>query len=80
MILILYCTGLAAANGTEISGEVYAWVVVFILPVNSAINPILYTLSTINLLQVQLVYNIHSLELYVSLNKIHRMPRTMCFE
>ncbi|RZF37907.1 hypothetical protein LSTR_LSTR005407 [Laodelphax striatellus] len=29
-----------------ISADLYAWVVVFILPVNSAVNPILYTFTT----------------------------------
>jgi hypothetical protein len=36
-----------ALSGHVISGEVYAWAAVFILPVNSALNPILYTLSAI---------------------------------
>ncbi|XP_060571983.1 G-protein coupled receptor GRL101-like [Ruditapes philippinarum] len=36
-----------ALYGHVISGEVYAWAAVFILPVNSALNPILYTLSAI---------------------------------
>ncbi|XP_060558250.1 uncharacterized protein LOC132718555 [Ruditapes philippinarum] len=39
--------GIMALNGHEISGDVYAWAAVFILPVNSALNPILYTLSAI---------------------------------
>jgi hypothetical protein len=45
MYLILL--GIMALNGHEISGDVYAWAAVFILPVNSALNPILYTLSAI---------------------------------
>ncbi|XP_077864518.1 uncharacterized protein LOC100371357 [Saccoglossus kowalevskii] len=36
----------AALAGAQISGGVYAWVAVFILPVNSALNPILYTMTT----------------------------------
>ncbi|XP_064489431.1 relaxin receptor 2-like isoform X2 [Ornithodoros turicata] len=32
--------------GTPISDTLYAWVAVFLLPVNSALNPILYTLTT----------------------------------
>ena len=32
--------------GVEISGDLYAWLVVFVLPVNSALNPLLYTLTT----------------------------------
>ncbi|XP_029633576.2 G-protein coupled receptor GRL101 isoform X2 [Octopus sinensis] len=38
--------GIASLCGQRIPPEVYAWVAVFILPVNSAINPVLYTLST----------------------------------
>jgi hypothetical protein len=36
-----------AISGYDIPGEVYSWVIVFILPINSAVNPILYTLSVI---------------------------------
>lgn len=36
-----------ALSGYAISGDVYAWAAVFILPVNSALNPILYTLTAI---------------------------------
>ena len=36
-----------ALTGTEISGDVYAWTAVFVLPINSALNPFLYTLSAI---------------------------------
>lgn len=32
--------------GVAIQPDLYAWVAVFLLPVNSAINPILYTLTT----------------------------------
>ena len=38
-------SGLAAFGGVAISGEIYAWTAVFILPVNSALNPFLYTFS-----------------------------------
>lgn len=30
----------------EISADIYAWLVVFILPLNSAVNPLLYTFTT----------------------------------
>ena len=30
-----------------IPGEVYAWTAVLVLPINSALNPFLYTLSAI---------------------------------
>ncbi|XP_045187782.2 G-protein coupled receptor GRL101-like [Mercenaria mercenaria] len=39
--------GVTALSGHVISGDVYAWAAVFILPVNSALNPILYTLTAI---------------------------------
>ncbi|XP_053389711.1 uncharacterized protein LOC123562081 [Mercenaria mercenaria] len=39
--------GIMALNGHPISGDVYAWTAVFILPINSALNPILYTLTAI---------------------------------
>ncbi|CAL1534132.1 unnamed protein product [Lymnaea stagnalis] len=35
-----------ALGGLNISDELYAWVIVFVLPVNSALNPMLYTLTT----------------------------------
>lgn len=35
-----------AMAGVTIQKDLYAWVAVFLLPVNSAINPILYTLTT----------------------------------
>ncbi|XP_059621813.1 relaxin receptor 1 [Phlebotomus argentipes] len=30
----------------EISADIYAWIVIFILPLNSAVNPLLYTFTT----------------------------------
>ncbi|KAJ8301169.1 hypothetical protein KUTeg_020156, partial [Tegillarca granosa] len=40
--------GLMSLSGrVVISGEVYAWAAVFILPINSALNPFLYTFSAI---------------------------------
>ena len=36
-----------ALRGSEISGDVYAWTAVLILPFNSALNPFLYTLTAI---------------------------------
>ena len=44
--------GFAALNGTVISGDVYAWVIVFVLPVNSALNPILFTISSLDIVKV----------------------------
>ena len=40
-------TGVLAMENYEIPGEVYAWTAVLILPINSALNPFLYTLSAI---------------------------------
>ncbi|BFZ20881.1 hypothetical protein BsWGS_23920 [Bradybaena similaris] len=38
--------GFASLAGANASNSVYAWIAVFILPLNSALNPLLYTLST----------------------------------
>ncbi|CAG5122918.1 unnamed protein product, partial [Candidula unifasciata] len=38
--------GFASLGGANASNYVYAWIAVFILPLNSAVNPLLYTLST----------------------------------
>ena len=40
-------SGILAMGGHEIPGEVYAWTAVLILPINSALNPFLYTLSAV---------------------------------
>ncbi|XP_030378868.1 relaxin receptor 2 [Scaptodrosophila lebanonensis] len=37
---------LAALSGCVISPDLYAWLAVLVLPVNSALNPVLYTLTT----------------------------------
>ncbi|XP_053373490.1 uncharacterized protein LOC123531432 isoform X2 [Mercenaria mercenaria] len=39
--------GLMALGGHPIPGDVYAWTAIFILPLNSALNPVLYTLTAI---------------------------------
>jgi leucine-rich repeat-containing G protein-coupled receptor 7/leucine-rich repeat-containing G protein-coupled receptor 8 len=33
--------------GIDIEKDVYAWMVVVVLPINSALNPILYTLTSV---------------------------------
>ncbi|KAK3782892.1 hypothetical protein RRG08_002521 [Elysia crispata] len=38
--------GFVSLGGVRTSNDIYAWVAVVFLPVNSAINPLLYTLST----------------------------------
>ncbi|KAK9876081.1 hypothetical protein WA026_011190 [Henosepilachna vigintioctopunctata] len=37
---------LTALSGVPIPADLYAWLAIFILPINSALNPILYTLTT----------------------------------
>ncbi|XP_060589660.1 G-protein coupled receptor GRL101-like, partial [Ruditapes philippinarum] len=39
--------GILALNGFAIPSDVYAWSAVFILPINSALNPFLYTVTAI---------------------------------
>ncbi|KAK0064352.1 G-protein coupled receptor GRL101 [Biomphalaria pfeifferi] len=38
---------LLSLNGHIFDREVYAWIAVFVMPVNSALNPILYTIPAI---------------------------------
>ncbi|XP_046578540.1 G-protein coupled receptor GRL101-like [Haliotis rubra] len=38
--------GFASLGGAHVPSQVYAWIAVFVLPLNSAINPVLYTIST----------------------------------
>ncbi|KAJ8031757.1 hypothetical protein HOLleu_25063 [Holothuria leucospilota] len=37
-------TGILSTAGYEISTDVYAWFAIFVLPINSAVNPFIYTL------------------------------------
>ncbi|KAH9491358.1 hypothetical protein Btru_031314 [Bulinus truncatus] len=39
--------GMLSLNGQLFDNEVYAWVAVFVLPVNSALNPIIYTIPVV---------------------------------
>lgn len=43
----MHFVGILALSGHHVPPEVYAWAAVFILPINSALNPILYTFSAI---------------------------------
>ncbi|XP_022100794.1 relaxin receptor 2-like isoform X2 [Acanthaster planci] len=36
-----------ALGGVSVSQSVYAWFAIFVLPINSALNPILYTMTTV---------------------------------
>ncbi|CAH1397967.1 unnamed protein product [Nezara viridula] len=38
--------GVVSLAGFTVPPQVFAWVAVFILPLNAAVNPVLYTLST----------------------------------
>ncbi|KAI1286967.1 Relaxin receptor 1 [Halotydeus destructor] len=42
----IFLIKILALAGVPINDDLYAWVAVFFLPVNSALNPILYTLTT----------------------------------
>ena len=39
--------GFLAWGGSSLDSEAYAWMTVFVLPVNSALNPVLYSLPVI---------------------------------
>ncbi|XP_072144593.1 uncharacterized protein [Dermacentor andersoni] len=57
--------GLMAMSGVRIPGEAYAWTAVFVLPANSAANPLIYTIASLRfrlfLLRVGLARKKHSL-------------------
>ncbi|CAL4078603.1 unnamed protein product, partial [Meganyctiphanes norvegica] len=44
--LPIIALGMVSLAGVKIPPQVFAWVAVFILPLNAAINPLLYTMST----------------------------------
>ncbi|ESO84313.1 hypothetical protein LOTGIDRAFT_132442 [Lottia gigantea] len=50
------CMGLMTLNNVIINSEVYAWTAVFILPINSALNPLLYTISSILGKRVRIIF------------------------
>ena len=52
-------------SGTVIPGDVYAWTAVFILPLNSALNPFLYTLSAILGKKVPVTYTCDNRFFYI---------------
>ena len=43
---LVLLTGILALAGNAIQGEVYSWVAVVVLPINSSVNPVIYTLLT----------------------------------
>lgn len=50
-------TGLLALTGTKIGVEMFAWTAVFILPVNSALNPFLYAVPAVKHKMVSLPFH-----------------------
>ncbi len=44
--------GFAGLGGASIDPQVSAWIAVFVLPLNSAVNPVLYTVSAVSWTQV----------------------------
>ncbi|KAB0799023.1 hypothetical protein PPYR_06903 [Photinus pyralis] len=52
------CVKLAALSGCAISEALYAWLAILVLPINSALNPVLYTLTTtVFIKQIQKIIN-----------------------
>lgn len=47
--LPIVCVKILALLGVSISPVIYAWLAVMILPINSALNPVLYSLTTASL-------------------------------
>ena len=47
LCVVVVFSGLLAFSDYAVPGEVYAWIAVFVLPVNSALNPFLYTLTAV---------------------------------
>ena len=39
--------GVLALSGQVIEGEVFSWIAIVVLPVNTAANPVIYTLLTV---------------------------------
>ncbi|KAJ8043103.1 hypothetical protein HOLleu_10058 [Holothuria leucospilota] len=39
-------TGILSQTGTNISTDTYAWFAIFVMPINSAVNPFIYTIHT----------------------------------
>ncbi|KAF8781481.1 G-protein coupled receptor GRL101 like protein [Argiope bruennichi] len=40
--------GMLAMSGVNITGEAYSWTAIFVLPLNSATNPLIYTISSLH--------------------------------
>ena len=48
--------GFASLGGVYVPPQVSAWIAVFILPLNSAVNPLIYTISAINFAGINLFW------------------------
>lgn len=58
------CLKYYCSPGVIIPQDLYAWLAIFVLPINSALNPVLYTLTTtIFKKQVRYSYNFFSIRL-----------------
>ncbi|XP_050428595.1 G-protein coupled receptor GRL101-like [Adelges cooleyi] len=49
--------GLWSLAGFTVHPQVFAWVAVFVLPLNAAVNPVLYTLSAVHMLRRRVTTN-----------------------
>ncbi|XP_043203407.1 G-protein coupled receptor GRL101-like [Amphibalanus amphitrite] len=49
--LPIIALGIASLCGVRVPPQIYAWVAVFVLPLNAAVNPLLYTLSTVQFVE-----------------------------
>lgn len=44
-VVVIGCLSLSGAGFEDPGGQAYAWIAVFVLPINSSLNPLLYTFS-----------------------------------
>ena len=82
-------TGVLALTGSVIPGEMYAWTAVLILPINSALNPFMYTFSAIISAKVNIgnisnwlpstVYSVHQTQHFDIISKYYLKCETMTF-
>lgn len=49
-------TGILAISGIYMPRSIYAFVVVFVIPVNAALNPIIYTFPQLMTIKVSVFY------------------------
>lgn len=69
--------GLWSLAGFTVPPQVFAWVAVFVLPLNAAVNPVLYTLSAVPIIRRSVVSNRRAVSLRRSVtNDPHRTMST----